>query len=278
MVTDGGRILPREEPGAALAVHRQLEREGISMLCGTRVVRARREGGDVILSVEQEGAESEVCGDTVLVAVGRTPNVEGLDLEAARVEYDSRGVKVDSLLRTSNRRVFAAGDVCSDFKFTHAADAMARVVLANALFKLRCKAGDLLIPRCTYTDPEVAQVGLSEEAARRTGVDAACIRVEMNSNDRALIDGESEGFTAVVYDKRSRRLLGGTIVARHAGEMIGELTLAVRTRRRIGDLAGTIHPYPTQAESLKRAGDTFRRNCLTASKRQWLAHWFRWTR
>src|SRR4029077_2908628 len=173
------------------------------------------------------GGPREVTCHRLLVATGRTPNLEELDLPAAGVAFDDAGVIVDDRLRTSNRRVFAAGDVCSRFKFTHAADAMARIVVQNALFFGRKRASALVIPWCTYTDPEVAHVGLYEAEARAQGIDVQTFTEPMAHVDRAVLDGDTDGFVKVHVRAGSDRILGATVVARHAGEMISELTLAV---------------------------------------------------
>ena len=278
MLTDGGRILPREDADAAEIVRRQLEREGLRFRPGTTVARVERRGADRVLHWGGNGGNESLACDAILVAAGRAPNVEGLGLEAAGVRYSRDGVEVDDRLRTSNARIYAAGDVCSRFKFTHAADAMARLALTNALFFGRRRASALVLPWCTYTDPEVAHVGSYEAEARAAGYDVATITESLGENDRAILDGEEEGFARVHYDRRTGRLLGGTIVARHAGEMVGELTLAVTTRQKIGALAATIHPYPTQAEVLRQIGDTHFRGRLTPTIRRVLEKWFAWRR
>jgi pyruvate/2-oxoglutarate dehydrogenase complex dihydrolipoamide dehydrogenase (E3) component len=181
-------------------------------------------------------------------------------------------------MRTSNPKVYAAGDVCSRFQFTHAADAMARLVIANALFLARRKASDLVMPWCTYTDPELAHVGYTENDARTAGFDVATLTQSFSDVDRALLDGEAEGFARVHYDKKSARVLGGTIVARHAGEMLGELTLAITARQTMKVLSSTIHTYPTQAEALRKIGDAYMRTKLTPAVQKVFAKWLEWRR
>ncbi len=194
------------------------------------------------------------------------------------MRYGRRGVEVDARLRTSNPRVFAAGDVCSRFQFTHAADAMARIVIANALFLARRKATDLIMPWCTYTDPEIAHVGYYEKDARAAGFDVATITQPLADVDRAILDGEEEGFARVHYDKKTARILGGTIVARHAGEMLGELTLAMMAKQTVGVLSSTIHSYPTQAEALRKIGDAYMRTKLTPTVQKIFTKWLEWRR
>jgi pyruvate/2-oxoglutarate dehydrogenase complex dihydrolipoamide dehydrogenase (E3) component len=224
------------------------------------------------------GRSQEVHCDAILVAVGRRPNLEGLDLDAAGVRYSGSGIVVDDRLQTSNPRIFAAGDVCSRYKFTHAADAMARLVIANALFLARRKASALVIPWCTYTDPEVAHVGYYEKDAAAAGFDVATITQSFENVDRAILDGEDEGFARVHYDKKTGRILGGTIIARHSGEMLGELTLAIATKQKISVLSSTIHSYPTQAEALRKIGDAYMRSKLTPGIKKIFERWLAWWR
>jgi pyruvate/2-oxoglutarate dehydrogenase complex dihydrolipoamide dehydrogenase (E3) component len=187
-------------------------------------------------------------------------------------------VIVDDYLRTSNPRIYAAGDVCSKFKFTHAADAMARAALRNALFFGRAKMSAMVMPWVIYTDPEIAHAGLCEADARAAGFEVATITESFKDVDRAVLDGEEEGFARVRYDRRTGKILGGTIVARHAGEMIGELTLAITRGLKMYALSDTIHPYPTQAEALRKIGDAYSRARLTPTLRKIFQKWFAWRR
>jgi pyruvate/2-oxoglutarate dehydrogenase complex dihydrolipoamide dehydrogenase (E3) component/uncharacterized membrane protein YdjX (TVP38/TMEM64 family) len=268
-------VLPREDADAAAVAARALERDGVKLLLGVQTVRAEKIG-DVRVIHLADGRE--VRADAVLVGVGRAPNVEGLGLEAAGVEYDpKKGISVDDRLRTSNPRIYAAGDVCSRYQFTHAADAMARIVLKNALFPGRAKIGDLVIPWCTYTDPEVAHVGLYEHEAKAKGIEVDVFVQEMRDVDRAVLDGDEDGFVKVVVRKGTDRIVGATIVAAHAGEMISEITLAMVARRGLDTLGRTIHPYPTQAEALRKVADAWNRTRLTPFVKGLFARWFRWT-
>jgi len=201
-----------------------------------------------------------------------------LGLEQAGVKFARSGVLVDERMRTSNPRIFAAGDICSKYKFTHAADAMARLVIANALFLARRKVTDLVIPWCTYTDPEIAHVGYYEKDARAAGYDVATITESLNHVDRAILDGEDDGFARVHYDKKTGRILGGTLVARHAGETLAELTLAIVAKQGMGVLSSTIHSYPTQAEVLRKVGDAYMRTKLTPTVKKVLEKWLAWRR
>ena len=262
-------VLPREDPDAASIVQRRLTADGVRLELGVRLVEAVGDRGQVCLRFERPNGAgiAEARGDRLLIAAG---------LEAAGVSVSKHGVIVNDRLQTSNRRIYAAGDVCSSFQFTHAADAMARIVIQNALFYGRRRASALVIPWCTYTDPEVAHVGLYEQEARRRGHDVQTITVELTEIDRAVIDDDTDGFVRVHHERG--RLLGCTIVASHAGELIGEAAFALTHRHTLSDLSSTIHPYPTQAEALRKAGDQYRRSLLTARVRGFMERYFRWTR
>jgi pyruvate/2-oxoglutarate dehydrogenase complex dihydrolipoamide dehydrogenase (E3) component/uncharacterized membrane protein YdjX (TVP38/TMEM64 family) len=271
-------IMPSEDPDASEALRRSIiDRDGIKLMCCGKDLKITNNGGKR-LSVDSHGNRYDFVVDEILVGGGRKPNLEGLGLEEAGVESTPQGVVVDERLRTTNPRIYAAGDICSRYKFTHAADAMARIVIANALFMARRKVTDLVIPWCTYTDPEIAHVGYYEKDARAAGIDVATLTESLEHVDRALLDGESDGFARVHYDKKSGRILGGTIVARHAGEMIGELTLAIAAKQKIGTLSSTIHPYPTQAEVLRKLGDAYMRTRLTPAVKTVLGKWLEWRR
>ena len=271
-------ILGREDRDAAGLIERALRRDGIAVLCRRIVTSVRGEDGMKVLTLEHEGAKSELRVDEVLVGVGRAPNVEGLGLDQAGVASDRNGVIVDDRLRTSNPRIFAAGDVASRFKFTHAADALARIAIQNALFLGRARASALLIPWCTYTDPELAHVGLYEREASDQGIRVQTFLQELRDVDRAVLDGETEGFVKIHVRAGTDRILGATIVAKHAGEMISEITLAMTGGLGLKDLARTIHPYPTQAEALKKIGDAHARTRLTPHVKRLFHHWLAWTR
>jgi pyruvate/2-oxoglutarate dehydrogenase complex dihydrolipoamide dehydrogenase (E3) component len=268
-------ILPREEPAAAVLLETVLARDGIQLRLGVQVHRIERQHGDKVLHLND--GETVRC-DAILLAVGRAPNVENLGLEAAGVQYDKKGVGVDDRLRTSNSRIYAAGDVCSRYQFTHAADALARIAIQNALFHGRRRVSSLVMPWCTYTDPEIAHVGLYEHEATAKELAVDTFTQDMAQVDRAILDGETEGFVKVVARKGTDRILGATIVARHAGEMISEATLAITAGVGLRKLSETIHPYPTQAEALHKIGDAYNRARLTPTV-QWLfGKWFAWGR
>jgi len=270
--------MPNEDPDATEIVRQSMiDRDGIKLMCCRKELTvSKADGGGKRLKVHSHGNHYDFVVDVILVGGGRKPNVEGLGLEEARVQYTAQGVTVDNRLRTSNSRIYAAGDICSRYKFTHAADAMARIVVANALFFVQRKVTDLIIPWCTYTDPEIAHVEYYEKDANVAGFDVATITESLNDVDRAILDGEAEGFARVHYNKKNGRILGGTLVARHAGEMISELTLAMVEK--VGVLSSTIHPYPTQAEALRKAGDAYMRTKLTPTVKKLFEKWLAWRR
>ena len=272
------QILGREDRDAAAVVEVSLRRDGVAIRCGCKVTSVRKDGVDKVFTLDCGGVASELRVDEILVGVGRAPNVEGLHLEQAGVAFDQNGVTVDDRLRTSNPRVFAAGDIASRYKFTHMADALARIAIQNALFLGRAKASSLTVPWCTYTDPEIAHVGLYEHEAVAQGIPVQTFLQEFGGVDRAVIDGESEGFVKIHVRAGTDRILGATVVARHAGEMISELTLAMVGKLGLKDLARTIHPYPTQAEAFKKIGDAYSRTRLTPLVLGLFRRWLAWTR
>ncbi len=272
-------ILPREDTDAAEIVRDSLLRDGVHLLCCGRETKVCKDGDQVSLCLESHGKSYDEPIDKLLVAVGRAPNVDGLGLEAAGVEYATQtGVEVDDKLRTGNPRVFAAGDVCSRFKFTHAADFMARIVIRNALFKGRAKASALTIPWCTYTSPEIAHVGLYPGEADKQGIAFDTYTQELAHLDRAILDGDTEGFVRVHVKKGSDRILGATIVAANAGDLISEITLAMTHGLGLGKIADTIHPYPTQADASRKVGDLYNRSRLTPFVKSLFQKWLAWTR
>ena len=274
----GSHILGREDGDAAEILHTAFVREGITLQLGVKIAGITTAADGKKIAVERDGQSYEIIVDEILVGVGRAPNIEGLELEKAGVAYDKAGVKVNDRLQTSNNRVYAAGDICFPFKFTHTADALARILIANALFMGRQKTSALTIPWCTFTDPEIAHVGMYERDAREKGIDMITLTVPLSDIDRAKLDGEVEGFARVHLKKGTDKILGATIVARHAGEMINEFSLAITNGLGISAIARTIHPYPTQAEVIKRLGDTYNRTRLTPMVKNLLARWLKWQR
>lgn len=264
VLTDGATVLPREDTDASKIILESMLRDSVQVITDAKIAAVETLGLQSLISFTRDSVSDRISADAVLIAVGRAPNVDSLNLPAAGVECDLRhGVTVDKYLRTTNRRIFAAGDVCSQYKFTHAADALARIVIQNALFFGRKQASSLIIPWCTYTAPEVAHVGLTAADAERQSGKIQTVRIAMNTVDRAILDDESDGFLKVYVDKRKGHILGATLVGAHAGEMISELTVAMAAGVSLGRLGSVIHPYPTVAEIIKRAGDTFNRQRLT---------------
>jgi len=274
IITDGTKILPKEDPDASAIVQRRFEQEGIRLVLGARIRKVETVEGTRYVVFEQNGREEHTASDEILVAIGRSANVKGLNLEAAGVAYDNKGVRVDDRLRTTNPRIYAAGDICSRFKFTHAADAMARLALRNALFFGRSKASSLVIPWCTFTDPEVAHVGLYEGEARKRGHQVVTHTVNMGEVDRAILDGATDGFARVHVDAKTGKILGATLVSEHAGESISEFVLAMTQGVPVTAFSSTIHPYPTQAEVVKRLGDLSMRARLKPWLRKMFAAYF----
>ncbi|HYD47170.1 MAG TPA: mercuric reductase [Terriglobales bacterium] len=256
-------ILPKEERETAAVVAESLRRDGVRLELGVQIRQASRRGSEVVLRYERDGEASELLGDHLLLGAGRAANVDDLGLERVGVEYSDKGVRVDDGLRTTNPAIYAAGDVCSKYQFTHAADAMARIVIQNALFFGRKRASALTIPWCTYTSPEIAHVGLNARDAAAAGIETDTFTIPLADVDRARLDGESEGFVRAAVRKGSDKLVGLTIVAEHAGEMIGEAVLAMNQSIGLSSFANTIHPYPTQAEALRKLGDAYNRTRLT---------------
>lgn len=270
-------ILPREDRDAADTVERAMRADGVHLLCCGKELTIRRER-EIRLSVESHGHQFDQSIDQILVSVGRQPNVDNLDLEKVDVDYDTRGVKVDDNLRTTNPRIYAAGDICSPFQFTHAADFMARTVIQNALFKGRAKASRLTIPWCTYTSPEVAHVGLNEHQAKEQGIPIFTYTQPLAEVDRAILEGESDGFARVHVKQGGDQIVGATVVARNAGDLIAEVTLAMTQGIGLGKIASTIHPYPTQAEAIRKLGDQYNRTRLTPFVKSLFKKWLAWTR
>ncbi len=272
LLEQGKQLLPREDREAAAVVEQALRRDGVQINASCKIKGVSREGAEKMIALEGPDESGSLRVDEILIGVGRAPNVDGLNLQAVGVQFDRRtGVKVDDHLRTTNRRIFAAGDICFPYKFTHTADAMARIVIQNALFFGRKKTSSLVIPWCTYTDPEIAHVGLYPAEAQTRGIAMETIMVRMDEVDRAILDSQSDGFLKVHVQKKSGRILGATIVASHAGDMISELTVAITAGVSLGKLGSVIHPYPTQAEVIKRAGDMFNRRRLTPFAKKILA-------
>jgi pyruvate/2-oxoglutarate dehydrogenase complex dihydrolipoamide dehydrogenase (E3) component len=259
-------FLPKEERDAAQLISSAFARDGIEVRLNTRAVNVRAEGGQKLVDLVSDDYKSTVAVDVILTGTGRVPNVEGLDLKAAEVDFDcSTGVKVNDFLQTSNPQIYAAGDSCLEHKYTHTADASARIVVQNALFDGRQRLSALIIPWCTYTDPAIAHVGLYVRQAREQDVPVKTFTIPMHDAYRAICDSEEEGFVKIHVREGTDQILGATIVARHAGDMIHEITLAMVAGIGLSTLGSVIYASPTQGEAIKKAADAYNLTRLGAN-------------
>ncbi len=253
-------FLPNEERDAAQMISDAMARDGVEIHLNSRVVGVRVEDGRKLVELVNAGDVSTIEVDEILTGIGRVPNVEGLDLEVAGIAYDAKkGIQVDDYLQTTNPRVYAAGDVCLEHRFTNAADASARIAVQNALFIFKRKMSSVAIPWCTYTDPEIAHVGMYVRQARERNIPVKTFTVPMHDVDRAITDSEEDGFVKIHVRDGTDKILGATIVARHAGEMINGISLAMDAGIGLRKLADVIHAYPTQAEAIRMAADAYTR-------------------
>ena len=271
----GNHVLNKEDAEAAKIVQEALIKDGIHLVLGCQMEGVETTPEGKVIHFDCHGGKDSVIVDEILAGAGRQPNVESLNLEAVGVKYDPRkGVIVNDNLQTSNPKIYAAGDICMNWKFTHAADAAARIVLKNTLFSPfglgKYKLSDLVMPWVTYTDPEIAHVGMYEAEAQAKGIDCNIIKIDFDDVDRALAEGETEGFLKILHKKGSDEILGATIVARHGGEMISEVTTAIVHKIGLSKMSSVIHPYPTQAEAIKKAADAYRRTLLTPTSKKFL--------
>ena len=276
-------IMPNEDRDAAEIVHESMLRDGVKLLCCGKDVKVSKTDNGKRLAVDSHGQQYDITVDEILVGVGRTPNVDGLGLEAVGVEYDKTGVNVNDRLQTTNPRIYAAGDICSRYKFTHAADAMAQILIQNALFPhplglAYASVDSLIMPWCTFTEPEIAHVGMYEADAKQKGIEVDTFTFKLDEVDRAILDGEDEGFARVHVKKGTDQLLGATIVASHAGDMINEFSVLMKAGLGLKTITGTIHPYPTQAEVVKKVANAWRKTTFTPRAKNILKKWFAWTR
>ncbi len=270
-------VLPREDPDASQVVQAALEADGVKLYGHGKSVRLSPEGEAIRMKAEAAEGGYDLVVEKLLVAVGRAPNVEGLGLEQIGVEFDTKkGVKVNDKFQTTNPKVYAAGDVCSPYKFTHAADFMARAVVGNALFTPlglgKKRASKLVIPWATYTSPEVAHVGMTAEEAERNSVPVTTFRQDMKDVDRSILEGATEGFVKIHVAEGTDKILGATIVADNAGDLIGSISIAMTNGVGLGKIASSIHPYPTQGEAIRKVGDLYGRTKLTP----FAARFLRW--
>jgi pyruvate/2-oxoglutarate dehydrogenase complex dihydrolipoamide dehydrogenase (E3) component len=272
----GGHILNKEDRDAAEIIQNRFIQENIQLILNSQIQRVEKTTDGKVIHFLSHGSPLSITVDEILVGAGRAPNVENLNLEAVGVEYNRQGVKVNDYLQTTNPRIYAAGDICMNWKFTHAADAAARIVIKNTLFSPfgwgKSQLSSLVMPWVTYTDPEVAHVGMSEAQAQAQGFNVNTIKIPFSSVDRAIADGEADGFVKIIHKQGSDQILGATIVSRHAGESISEVTTAIVHKIGLNGLSRVIHPYPTQAEAIKKAADAYRRTLLTP-KSQRILRW-----
>ncbi|EGD80540.1 mercuric reductase [Salpingoeca rosetta] len=268
-----GHVLAKEDQDAAQLVEDALERDGVELILDvTAYTRVHCDDKSVHVTVTRKDEPDHPVTysfSQLLVAAGRRPNVGALDLDKAGVAFDdSRGVHVNDRLQTSNDRVYAVGDVCSPVQFTHASDFMARMVVRNCLFFGKAKFSQLIIPWCTYTSPEVAHVGLSRRVLDEEGKEYDVYEKPLAENDRAIVEGQTRGFVRILCKKHTDKIIGATIVAAHAGDLISEVTQAMQTNTGLGKLAAVIHPYPTQADAIRACGDLYNKTRLTTSVRK----------
>ncbi len=250
-------ILGKDDPEVTEVVKRRMAQEGIDLREGISIKQVAKEGDGVSVEIETDGATEKIAGSHLLIAAGRSPNLDGLDLEAAGIAYSKKGIEVDDRLRTSNKKVFAIGDVAGGYQFTHMAGYHAGIVIRNMLFKLPAKVNYRAVPWVTYTDPEIAHVGQTEAQAKETlGKNIRILRFAFNENDRAQAERETDGLIKVVADKKGR-VLGASIAGARAGELLLPWVMAVDQKQKIGKFAGLIAPYPTLSEVSKRAAGSY---------------------
>ncbi|MEP6810485.1 MAG: FAD-dependent oxidoreductase, partial [Chthoniobacterales bacterium] len=272
IVQAGKQLLPPEDVDVADFMQKRFANEGIEVRLQAKVIGARLRGRNVVLELADGDS---ISADALLIAAGRTPNLSALDLGKAGVAHDKHGVTTNDYLQTSQPHIYAAGDITNRLKFTHTADATARVVVRNILMPLqflRQKMDFRVVPWCTYTDPEVAHVGLGEKAAKSQNVDYDLFTVPVEELDRAVLESEEAGFVKVLTKKGSDEILGVTLVSAHAGDLLHEFVLAMKQGIGLGAIAATIHAYPTFAELARKAGDKYSKTRLTPTTKK-LFHW-----
>lgn len=273
----GSQLLAREDPDAAAIVQQSLVDDGVNLQFRVSIKEIRTDNGDKVIVYERDGERLEMPVDEILLAVGRQANMEGLGLEAANVETHRRGVTVNDYLQTTNPNIYAVGDVASKYQFTHTADEMARIVIQNALFYGRRKYSDVIIPWVTFTDPEVAHVGMYERDAEEAGIKIDTFTTQIADIDRGRADSE-EGFVKIHVKRGSDKIVGATIVARHAGEIIGEICVAMRAGAGMKILQQTVHPYPTTAEAIRKTADAWNKTRFTPTVANIFDKWLTWSR
>lgn len=259
-------VMPKDDPELVAVVRKQLDADGTVIREGVKIGRVEKTDGGLAVILESDGGEERVEGSHLLVATGRRANVDGLNLEAAGIGYSPKGIEVDARLRTTNKKVFAIGDVAGGLQFTHVAGYHAGIVIKNALFRLPAKADHSAVPWVTYTAPELAQVGLTEAEARdRHGADIRVLRWPFHENDRAQAEGETDGLVKAITTKKGV-ILGCGIAGPQAGELIQTWVLAMSQKIKVGGVATMIAPYPTLGEVSKRAAGSFYTPSLFSEK------------
>lgn len=283
LIHNKSHILDREDPDAAAIVQDELIKDGVNLVLSAQTKQVKKTGHGKVLFYETNGDTRSAEVDEILVGAGRAPNVLGLNLDGIGVKFSERkGVEVDDFLQTTNPNIYAAGDVCMKWKFTHAADFAARIVIQNALFSVagqgRKKLSSLTMPWVTFTDPEIAHVGLYADDAARRGFEIDTWVQSFEHVDRAIAEGETNGLVKIHTKKGTDEILGATIVARHAGEMISEISTAMAGGVGLGRMASVIHPYPTQADAIRKCGDQFNLTRLTPTVKKLMTKWLSWRR
>jgi pyruvate/2-oxoglutarate dehydrogenase complex dihydrolipoamide dehydrogenase (E3) component len=274
LVQDEPLFLGQEERDAAQILSESLARDGIDIHLNTQTAGVRTEGARKLVDLISDGNKATVVADAILLAAGRAPNVQGMNLETAGVNYsDESGIRINDFLQTSNPRIYAAGDVCLEHKFAHIEGASAHIVARNALFFGRRRLSALTIPWCTYTDPEIAHVGLSVREAREKNIPVKTLTVPMHDVDRAIADAEEEGFVKIHIKEGTDRILGATVVARHAGELIGVISMAMSAGVGLRRLSHVSYPYPTQAAAIKMACNAYRDSHQSKFRAWWIRKW-----
>lgn len=274
IVDKGERPLPRDDADASRIVQEALVADGVTFALGVDIAGVSQLGREIVVRTTCADAETAHACDALLIATGRAANVEGLQLERAKVAFSDKGVTVNDRFQTSNANVYAVGDVCSVLQFTHAADFQARMVIQNALFFGRGKSSNLVTPWATYTSPEVAQVGHTAASAALAGVQVQTFTVPLHDVDRARLEGDTAGFCRVHVRQGSDTIVGATIVAPNAGDMISEITLAMTNGLGLGAIGRTMHPYPTHGEVLRKVADSWRRTKLTPFVKRLFTRYF----
>lgn len=275
------QILTREDPDAAKIVADALQEDGVELIVSARLQQVARNDASSTLTwnTDSEAETQTLHVAKILVGAGRTPNVNGIGLEQAGVDFDERqGVIVNDQLRSTNKHIYAVGDVCMQWKFTHAADAAARIMTQNAFFFGRKKVSQLVMPWVTYTSPEVAHVGLYERDADEQGIAIDTFIEHFSHNDRAIAEGNAVGFAKIHVKRGTDTIVGATVVGPNAGDILAEVTLAMTHKIGLGKIASVIHPYPTRGDIIKRLADAYNRTRLSPRVSSLFQRWFRWLR